>query len=50
MAKETLKKMKVVANIEFLQNGKIFEKVGVNFSKVYGKFPKKFQKKILGAQ
>ena len=32
-----------------LQNGKIFEKVGVNFSKVYGKFPKKFQKNIPGA-
>ena len=30
-----------------LKNGKIFEKVGVNFSKVYGKFPKKFQKNIL---
>ena len=26
-----------------LKNGKIFDKVGVNFSKVYGKFPKKFQ-------
>ena len=25
--------------------GEIFEKVGVNFSKVYGKFPKQFQKK-----
>ena len=22
-----------------LQNGKVFDKVGVNFSKVYGKFP-----------
>ncbi len=33
-----------------LQNGKIFEKVGVNFSKVYGKFPKEFQKNIPGAQ
>ena len=33
-----------------LQNGKIFEKVGVNFSKVYGKFPKQFQKNILGAE
>ena len=30
-----------------LKNGKIFDKVGVNFSKVYGKFPKKFQKNIL---
>ena len=33
-----------------LKNGKIFDKVGVNYSKVYGKFPKKFQKNILGAQ
>ena len=32
-----------------LKNGKIFEKVGVNFSKVYGKFPKKFKKNIPGA-
>ena len=32
-----------------LKNGKIFEKVGVNFSKVYGKFPKQFQKNIPGA-
>ena len=33
-----------------LQNGNVFEKVGVNFSKVYGKFPKQFQKNIPGAQ
>ena len=33
-----------------ISNGKIFEKVGVNYSKVYGKFPKKFQKNILGAE
>ena len=33
-----------------LQDGNIFEKVGVNFSKVYGKFPKKFQKNIPGAE
>jgi len=33
-----------------LKNGKVFDKVGVNFSKVYGKFPKKFQKNILGAK
>ena len=32
-----------------IESGKIFEKVGVNFSKVYGKFPKKFQKNIPGA-
>ena len=35
---------------KILKNGKIFEKVGVNFSKVYGKFPKQFQKNILGAK
>ena len=35
---------------KILQNGKIFEKVGVNFSKVYGKFPKQFRKNIPGAQ
>ena len=34
---------------KILKDGKVFEKVGVNFSKVYGKFPKKFQKNILGA-
>jgi len=32
-----------------LKDGKVFDKVGVNFSKVYGRFPKKFQKNILGA-
>ena len=32
-----------------LENGKIFEKVGVNFSEVYGKFSKKFRNKIPGA-
>ena len=32
-----------------LKNGKIFEKVGVNFSKVYGKFPRQFQRNIPGA-
>ena len=29
-----------------LENGRIFDKVGVNFSKVHGKFPKQFQKNI----
>ena len=33
-----------------LKNGSVFDKVGVNFSKVYGKFPKRFQKNILGAK
>ena len=32
-----------------LKNGKIFEKVGVNFSEVYGKFSKEMRKKIPGA-
>jgi coproporphyrinogen III oxidase len=32
-----------------LKNGKVFEKVGVNFSEVYGKFPNEMKKKIPGA-
>ena len=31
-----------------LENGKIFDKVGVNFSEVYGKFSKNFKQKIPG--
>ena len=31
------------------ENGKIFDKVGVNFSEVYGKFSKQFRNKIPGA-
>ena len=33
-----------------LKDGKVFDKVGVNFYKVYGKFPKKCQKNIFGAK
>ncbi len=32
-----------------LENGKIFDKVGVNFSEVYGTFSKEFRKNIPGA-
>ncbi len=35
---------------KILKNGKIFEKVGVNFSEVYGKFSKKFGNQIPGTQ
>ena len=34
---------------KIIKDGNIFEKVGINFSKVYGKFPKQFQKNIPGA-
>ncbi len=47
--KRNLKKDEGGGEYRILQNGKIFDKVGVNFSKVHGKFPKKFQKKIPGA-
>ena len=48
--KKNIKRDEGGGEYRMLQNGKIFEKVGVNFSKVYGKFPKKFQKDIPGAQ
>ena len=35
---------------KILNNGKIFDRVGVNYSKVFGKFPKQFQQNIPGAQ
>ena len=48
--KKNLKKDEGGGEYKILKNGKIFDKVGVNFSKVYGKFPKKFQQNIPGAQ
>ena len=48
--KRNLKKNEGGGQYRLLKNGKVFEKVGINFSKVYGKFPKKFKKKIPGAK
>ena len=48
--KRNLKKDEGGGEYRILSNGKIFEKVGVNFSKVYGKFPNQFKKNILGAK
>ena len=47
--KRNLNRDEGVGEYRILKGGKIFDKVGVNFSKVYGRFPKKFQKNILGA-
>ncbi len=35
---------------KLLENGKVFEKVGVNFSEVYGKFPDGLKGKLPGAK
>ena len=48
--KRNLKKDEGGGEFRILNNGKVFDKVGVNFSKVYGRFPKKFQKNIPGAE
>ena len=48
--KRNLKKDEGGGEFRILKNGKIFDKVGVNYSKVYGKFPKKLQKNIPGAK
>ena len=47
--KRSQKKNEGGGEYRILENGKIFDKVGVNFSKVYGKFSKNFQKNIPGA-
>ena len=48
--KRNLKKNEGGGEYRLLKNGKVFEKVGINFSKVYGKFPKKLKEKIPGAK
>jgi len=48
--RRNLKKDEGGGEYRILKDGKVFDKVGVNFSKVYGKFPKKFQQNIPGAQ
>ena len=48
--KRNIKRDEGGGEYKILKNGKIFEKVGVNFSEVHGKFPKKFQKNLPGAQ
>ena len=46
--KRNLKKNEGGGEYRILKNGKIFDKVGVNFSEVYGKFSKELQNKIPG--
>tara|TARA_B100000614_G_C14547475_1_gene492635 strand:+ start:47 stop:871 length:825 start_codon:yes stop_codon:yes gene_type:complete len=48
--KRNYKKDEGGGEFRILKNGKVFDKVGVNFSKVYGKFPQKFKKNIPGTQ
>ena len=48
--KRNYKKDEGGGEYRILKNGKVFDKVGVNYSKVFGKFPKRFQKNIPGAQ
>ena len=46
--KRNRKKNEGGGEYRILENGKIFDKVGVNFSEVYGKFSKEFRNKIPG--
>tara|TARA_B100001057_G_scaffold251972_1_gene252229 strand:+ start:1623 stop:2450 length:828 start_codon:yes stop_codon:yes gene_type:complete len=48
--KRNLKKDEGGGCYYILDNGKIFDKVGVNFSEVYGKLSEKFKKKIPGVR
>jgi coproporphyrinogen III oxidase len=47
--KKSKSKNEGAGEYRILSSGKIFEKVGVNYSKVYGIFPKNFRKNIPGA-
>ena len=46
----SIKKDEGGGEYRIFENGEIFDKVGVNFSEVYGKFSKKFSKKIPGTK
>ena len=46
--KRSLKKDEGGGEYRILKDGKVFDKVGVNFSEVYGKFSKELQNKIPG--
>ena len=48
--KKNRKKDEGGGEYRILENGKIFEKVGVNFSEVYGNFSEKFKKRIPGTK
>jgi len=48
--KKNKKKDEGGGEYRILENGKIFEKVGVNFSEVYGNFSEKFKKRIPGTK
>ena len=48
--KRNKKKDQGGGEFRILENGKIFDKVGVNFSEVYGKFSKQFTNKIPGTE
>ena len=48
--KRNLKKDEGGGYYYILENGRVFDKVGVNFSEVYGKLSEKFKKKIPGTK
>ena len=46
--KRSLKKNEGGGEYRILKDGKVFDKVGVNFSEVYGKFSNEFRNRIPG--